>query len=73
VGEGADQRGYPAGQTVEIGKPDADRIRRQKEHDFDLERVAGHCASAPPRRSSRPTPCRWTQLQKKLPKLSEGS
>jgi hypothetical protein len=33
------ERGYVAGQTVQIGKEDAALVRRQKEHDFDVERV----------------------------------
>lgn len=44
AGEGAERRGYPLGQTVEIAKPDADAIRKLMRrkgntHEWDLEAV----------------------------------
>lgn len=72
VGDDPDRRGYPAGQTVQIGKPDADRIRRQKEHSFDLDRVADTViGTAEEVHPDELVPL--DQLQKKLAALTEGS
>jgi hypothetical protein len=39
VGEGLAARGYPAGQTVQVGEADAEAIRSAGRQDFELERV----------------------------------
>lgn len=45
VGEGPAERGYPAGSTIQIGKSDADAIRKltrakDNQHEFELEQVS---------------------------------